>query len=160
MSPTAPPPHPPSFYIFKTPNGVRVPAAHFYADIRCRHVSREPSSKTCHCSCGPFLCGHPLQACLAGTFQQNMPLFLRPMFTRTSVAGMPRGNLPAKHAIVPAAQFYADIRCGSASQEPSSKTCHVSAMMFSLWGIGQEGARLEFLGGNCVARTAILVNLN
>ena len=86
--------------------------------------------------------------------------FLRPIFMRTSVAGMSRGNLPAKHAIVPAAQFYADIRCGSASQEPSSKTCHVSAMMFSLWGIGQEGARLEFLGGNCVARIAILVNLN
>ena len=78
-----------------------VPAAHFYADIRCRHVSREPSSKTCHCSCGPCLRGHPLRACLAGTFQQNMPLFLQPSFMRTSVAGMPRRNLPAKHAMCP-----------------------------------------------------------
>ena len=87
MSPAAPPPHPPSFYIFKTPNGVRVPAAHFYADIRCGNPRQEPSSKSRHCSCSPFLGGHPLQESRAGrTFQQTPPLFQPPVLLRASVA--------------------------------------------------------------------------
>ena len=81
VSPAAAPPHPPSVYIFKTPNGVRVPAAHFYADIRCGNPRQEPSSKSRHCSCSPFLGGHPLQESRAGrTSQQTPPLFQPPVF--------------------------------------------------------------------------------
>ena len=116
-------------------NHAIVPAAHFYADIRCRNPRQEPSSKSRHCSCSPFLCGHllqespagafqqitpcscspfvsghPLQESRAGTFQQTTPLFLQPIFKRTPVAGIPGRNLPADHAIFPAARLFVGIR--------------------------------------------------
>ena len=91
-------------------NHAIVPAAHFYADIRCRSPLQEPSSKSHLCSCSPSLCGHPLPESPAGTFQQITPLFLQLIFQQTSVAGIPGRNLPTNRAVVPAACFFAGIR--------------------------------------------------
>ena len=113
-----PPLHPPpSFYIFKTPNGVRVPAAHFFADIRGWHPHPELSSQPRHGSSRPFFCGHPWLASWAGTFQPTTPLFQPPIFLRTSVAGIlvrsnasfhsanirgghPPRSIPARHVVL------------------------------------------------------------
>ena len=112
-----PPAHPTPhlLHIFITPNGVavlRCPAAHFFAVIRCKTMSRLVSCERPYCpavSCGPFFSGHPLQDDVPPTVLRTPMLSCGPFLAVIRCRTMSR-LVSCEGPCCPAAHFLAVIR--------------------------------------------------